>query len=266
MTHAAANGPPGRQEKAFLVTVGAFAAWVVLWTWPWPELARRTLPWALPPLHARVVGSLYAAGAWALWGSLRVQQRAALRLPLLWAVVWTGLLLAVSLRNLDAFDARSSVVWFWWGAYAIFPLWGAALWWRLPRTEAHAPPDRWLALLAVAALALGLGLLGPSAAVLQAWPWPLPPLLAQIYAGPCLACAVVLAAMAHRPDAPGAGLMRTALAVLVALLLLASLLHASLFKAAQPVTWVWACTLALALAALTRSRGRRLPLSGLEAP
>lgn len=245
-----ADGPLRPADRAYLAVVGLFAAWVALWTWPLPDLALRTLPWPVPPLHARVVGSLYLAGTLALWGSLWSPQRSRLRLPVLWAVVWTGVLLLVSLLNLASFDARSSVVWFWWLAYGLFPAWGLWLWRSLPAPRRAGTADRPLALLAGTALALGLVLLLRPPGALHAWPWPLPPLLAQVYAGPCLACAAVLAHLARHPQQPGNRVMVAALAVLVALLLLASALHAPLLPAHRPATWAWWGALAGALGLL----------------
>lgn len=253
------DAPLRPTERAYLVLVSAFALWVVLWTWPWPAESGRALPWTLPPLHARVVGSLYAAGALALLASWRSRRRGTLHGALLLAVVWTGVLLLVSLLNVAQLaDARPQLA-FWWFAYAVFPTWGAWLWWLAPRPPRRAHASR-PGLAAAAALALlGLALLARVPAVLAHWPWPLPPLLAQVYAGPVLACAVLIASLScqapHRDQAP----VRAALALLAALLLLASALHADRLDAAAPGTWLWLAAPALGLLALGRAHALRSP-------
>jgi hypothetical protein len=228
-----------RSHRAYFLAVGLFALWVGLWGYPAPAQVERALPWSVPPLHARFIAAMYLAGAVAMLGSLAARQKAAVRIPLALASIWTGALFIVSMFKLAAFDFAKPQVWFWMGAYLVYPLWGAWLYGRGPRGRRADEADPALLAVAAVCLVLAAALAVAPAPMSRAWPWPLPPLLASIYAGPFLAWGLT-ALMLAREASPEA--RRIALASMLAftlLALLASLMHLKLFHFDGPAAWLW---------------------------
>ena len=133
---------------AYFVVVGLFAAWVGAWGYLAPAQVSRALPWTVPPLHARFIAAMYLAGLLAMGWSLAACRLSVARIPIALAALWTGALLVVSLLHLGDFDFAKPQVWFWFGAYAVFPLWGAWLYLRggaaarRPRPSRAADPMR----------------------------------------------------------------------------------------------------------------------------
>lgn len=251
--------PAATLLRLYCLVVGGFTAWVGFFGFFQPAQILRALPWPLPPLHARVVGALYLSATLFLWLAALSRQRLAGRGVAVIALVWTGALLAVSLLHWRSFDPTRVQVWFWAGAYLVFPV--AAAWlvarsagWPLAdkhrlRHSAVLVPVLTAQGLLYALLAVALGLWPAQAQ--QWWPWPLPPLLAQLYAGPLLGLGVgslMLARRASWPEAVAPLLAQLLFAVLAAL---ASTWHAGVFSARGPsqVLW-WLALAALALAAL----------------
>ena len=243
--------------RAYFVLVGVFALWVGAWGFLAPAEVERALPWKVPPLHARFIAAFYLSGTQAMAWSLLARRGAEIRIPIVLAVLWTGMLFLISLLHLGAFDFARPQVWFWMGAYAVFPLWGG---WLYARVRAFDPPRRQagdVALLALAlpCLAFGAVLLVAPEVMARLWPWPVTPLLARIYAGPFLAygASLWLAAREARPEA-----RRIVVASLLAftlLVLLASLLHERLFHFDGASAWVWFAAFAVAAAVLALRLG-----------
>ncbi|MDQ6638625.1 MAG: hypothetical protein M3Z15_03030 [Pseudomonadota bacterium] len=233
--------------RAYFVLVGLFALWVGTWGLLLPTQVERALPWPVPPLHARFIAAFYLGGALAMALAALARRLAEVRIAIALAVLWTGLLLLVSLLHLDGFDFAKPQVWFWMGAYAVYPLWGAWLYRRAVQTDlpVHRAADPALLAIAAVALAFGAELLLAPAAMVRAWPWPVSPLLAHIYAGPFLAygASALLLAREARPEA-----RRIVLASMLAftlLALLASLLHLRLFHFDMPSAWLWFAAFAI---------------------
>jgi hypothetical protein len=238
--------------RAYFVLVGLFALWVGAWGFLLPAQVDRALPWTVPPLHARFISAFYLGGTLAMALAALARRRADVRIAIALAALWTGLLLLVSLLHLDGFDFTKPQVWFWMGAYAVYPLWGG---WLYARVRTLDPPHRQagdVALLALAlpCMAFGAALLVTPEVMARLWPWPVTPLLAHIYAGPFLAygASLWLAAREARPEA-----RRIVVASLLAftlLVLLASLLHERLFHFDGASAWVWFAVFAVAGAVL----------------
>ena len=232
---------PSSSFRAYFALVGLFALWVGIWGYFVPAEVVRALPWPVPGLHARFIAAMYLAGLLAMLLALAAKTLAEVRIPVALAAIWTGMLLLVSMLHLEAFDFAKPQVWFWMGAYAVFPLWGAWLYFArgAGATATLRPADPVLAAIGVVCLLLAAALLVVPAQVIAAWPWKLPPLLASIYAGPFVAygaCAFMLAREA-RPEA-----RRIVLASMLAfavLALVASFLHLPLFSFAGPSAWFW---------------------------
>lgn len=238
--------------RAYFFLVGLFALWVGGWGFVLPAQVGRALPWTVPPLHARFIAAIYLAGALAMVWSLIAQRVAVVRIPIALAALWTGGLMLISLLHLSEFDFAKPQVWFWMGAYAVYPLWGAWLYFGAGAgsTGQTRRPDPALLIVAAICLLLAAGLLVAPVAMARVWPWAIPPLLANIYAAPFMAygvCALMLAL-----EARGAA-RRIVLASLLAfalLALLASAMHLKLFHFEGPAAWVWFGTFAAAGAVL----------------
>ena len=227
--------------KAYFLLVGLFALWVGVCCYAAPAQVFRALPWTVPPLHARFIAAMYLAGFTAMAWSLVAERLAEVRIPIALASLWTGGLMLVSLLHLGDFDFAKPQVWFWMGAYAVYPLWGAWLYFGAGAGGAASARKPDPALLAVGALCLALAaaLLVAPAARVQAWPWAISPLQANIYFGPFFAwgvCAILLAREA-RPEARR--IVLASMFVFAVLTLLASLLHLKLFHFEGPAAWVW---------------------------
>jgi hypothetical protein len=213
---------PTRSFRAYFVLVGLFALWVGAWGFFVPAEVVRALPWPVPPLHARFIAAIYLAGLLAMVWSLFATRLAEVRIPVALAALWTGALLFVSLLHLGEFDLAKSQVWFWMGAYAVFPLWGAWLYFGAGAGAAARArrPDLLLVGVAALCLLLAAALLIAPGEMVRIWPWKLPPLLASIYAGPFFAYGVS-ALMLAREAAPEA--RRIVLASMLAFTVLALL-------------------------------------------
>lgn len=232
----------GLSFRAYFFLVGLFALWVGVWGYFVPGEVSRALPWTLPPMHARFIAAMYLAGLAAMTLALLARQLATVRIPIALAVVWTGGLFVASMLNLEAFDFAKPQVWFWMGAYAVFPLWGAWLYMRGGAGRTAQPSrsfDAGLVVVAVACLALGVAMLVAPAAVVGFWPWKVTPLLANIYAGPFLAWGVSAWLLARESRRESRRIVLVAMLVFTVLGLLASWLHLALFKFEAPAAWAW---------------------------
>ncbi|MGZ5131197.1 MAG: hypothetical protein ACXWCU_12205 [Caldimonas sp.] len=242
-----------RSFRTYFVVVGLFALWVGVWGFFVPAEVGRALPWLVPPLHARFIAAIYLAGLLAMVQSVAATGLASVRIPIALAALWTGALLLVSLLHLGEFDFAKPQVWFWMGAYAVFPLWGAWLYFAggAARTARSRSPDPALLVVAGVCLLLAAALLLAPAEMVHAWPWKLPPLLASIYAGPFFAYGVCAIMLARESEAEARRIVVTSMLAFTLLALLASLLHLKLFDFARPSPWVWFGALAAGAAALS---------------
>ena len=230
-------------HRAYFVLVGLFALWVGAWGFIAPTEVGRALPWTVPPLHARFIAAMYLAGFTAMLLSLFVRQPGSMRIALVLASVWTGALFVVSLLNLEAFDFAKPQVWFWFAAYAVYPLWGA---WLLGRgrssgraSAAGGRVDALLVVVAVACLVLAAALAFAPAVLAGLWPWKVTPLIAHVYCGPFAAWGFAALLLAREPRRESRRVVLVAMVVFTALTIVASLLHRPLFNFGSPAAWLW---------------------------
>jgi len=101
-----------------------FALWVGIWGYFIPSHVDKAIPWLVPPLHARFLGAMYLSAAAFNLGSILAHYYAEVRIVIRMIVIWTGMLLIVSLFYLGEFDYNHKPVWFWFGAYLVYPLIG----------------------------------------------------------------------------------------------------------------------------------------------
>ena len=242
-----------RAYRAYFVLVGLFALWVGAWGFFVPAEVTRALPWPVPSLHARFIAAIYLAGLLAMILSLFATRMAAVRIPIALAALWTGALFFVSMLHLGDFDFAKPQVWFWLGAYAVFPLSGAWLYFRSGGAAATARTrraDRALVAVAVLCLLLAAALLVVPEEMVRVWPWKLPPLLANIYAGPFFAYGVSAFMLAREAQAESRRIVLVSMLAFTLLVLLASLMHLKLFHFEAFAAWVWFGALAVAGALL----------------
>lgn len=253
-------------HRIYFAAVGAFALWVGIWGYFIPAEVGRALPWPVPPLHARFIGSMYLSGAVLMFGALFRKNLIEVRIALPMAAVWTGMLGLVSFLHLGEFDFAHRPVWFWFFAYVVYPIVGALLFWLYPTAagiQRSNPAPGWLRIC--------LWLIGGVSAVLAIclfvapgfmtgwWPWKISPLLAQIYAGPFLSYAFGALMVAAGTDRRAIGLPLLATAIFALLVLSASVIHAALFTSwsLSAILWFGGFVLAaLVFAAGALSSGR----------
>ena len=234
-----------RLFRAYFALVGLFALWVGAWGYLAPVEVGRALPWAVPPLHARFIAAMYLSGALAmalsLWASRAAGFVAAVRIPVALAALWTGALLVVSLLHLEAFDFGKPQVWFWMGAYAVYPVWGGWLYFACGPAAAaqRRRPDPLLLALAAVCLLLAATLFVLPQVAIRAWPWAISPLLATLYAGPFFAYGASAIALASEARPEARAIVLASMLAFALLTLLASLLHRQLFHADAPSAWLW---------------------------
>lgn len=244
-------------ERVYFAAVGVLAAVIGLPAYLAPAQVDVVLPFAVPPLHARLIGAMYLSGLAIMVGGLLARRWAEVRVVPVIIAIWTGGLLLVTLLHLEAFDFTTMQTRIWFGAYLAYPLIGT---WILVRRRGdeigdepgQVPADwtrRCLTGQGVVLTAVALALLlapGPMAA---GWPWPVTPLLVQIYSAPLLAYGIgsLLLARARTWPEMRIGVVGIGLFALAALA--ASVIHRDLFAAGDPAAWAWFGALA-ALAAL----------------
>ena len=141
------------------------------------------------PINAALLGGLYLAGAASVtfvtwrnrWESTRFF------VPVLVTAGW--LITGVTLVHRDKF-ATDLRFWYWMIVYGVAPLLVLILYWMEERrgaswqaSEPVRPITRWVALITgIAALLLGLSMIWQPQWVIDAWPWPITPLLVRIFA------------------------------------------------------------------------------------
>ena len=252
---------PSPSFRAYFAFVAVFALWVGAWGYVVPAEIVRALPWPVPGLHARFIAAIYLAGLLAMLLALVAKTLAEVRIPIALAAVWTGMLFIVSMLHLDAFDFAKPQVWFWMGAYAVFPLWGAWLYFAkgAGATATRRPADPALLVLGAACVLLAAALLVVPTQMIALWPWKLPPLLASIYAGPFLAWGVASFMLAREADPAARRIVLASLLAFAVLALVASLMHGKLFDFNGNAARVWfgALAVVVAIAALRLVQARR---------
>lgn len=244
-------------QRLYFATIGLLGLWVGLWGTLAPTQADRALPWLVPPLHARFLGAVYLSAALMLAAGLGARRQAEVWVMTLLITLWTGLLMVLSLFHLDAFDWHHTPVWFWFGAYALYPVVG---FWSLrrhggPGHAAQGPAfprqaGQLLGLAGACMVGLALLLLAAPGAAAQAWPWKISPLLAQIYSAPFAAYGVSFLLLRRGRTWPEARIVVRGGAVFTALVLVASVLHRAVFDPGRVATWVWFGAFAAAFALL----------------
>ena len=235
-----------RNQKIYFAAVGLLALWVGIWGYFVPERVDKAIPWLVPPLHARFIGAIYISAVVLMGMSMLAKQYAEVRAPTFIAAMWTGMLFIISLSYLSEFDFSRGPVWFWFGAYILYPIIGFWLTWKYRNTQNDSTGARlpnWIQTyfliqgIVITLLALAL-LLAPDA-MLNVWPWKITRMLAQIYSGPFLAYGLSSLMLSRQQTWPEIRIVAIAFFVLSIGVIFASILHHALFSASNPSTWIW---------------------------
>lgn len=258
-------------QKVFFFSVLALAAWVGYWGMFVPAQVDMALPFKVPPLHARFLGAMYFSGATAMLLSIIAKSWSEVRIIAPMISIWTGFLGVISMLHLEAFNWARTQVWTWFFAYICFPIIAAWLAWR-QRSQTEPTPTRdlstalriYLYIQGGVATAFALGLLFAPQAMTAFWPWKITSILAHIYSAPFLSYGFGSLYAAQQRNWNEARIPAYAILAFTVLVLIASYLHAQLFKFGTPSAWLWfgsfgIATLALALfggiPALRQQRG-----------
>jgi hypothetical protein len=201
------------------------------------------IPLRISPLNARFVAALYVAGGVGVLWAAFARRRSETRLFVIGFGVATALILVLTLVHWSDFMADPlphRPVWIF--DYVVDPLLAlvlvpAAGLWPPRQAVRHRLTPVFVVQAAVFGVLGGVLLVAPDA-IAAGWPWTLPPLLGQLYACFFLTFAVGAAVAARETEERAIRGFTLSSLALMALVLLASLLHLDRFKT-EPVTWLW---------------------------
>ncbi|HLO33113.1 MAG TPA: hypothetical protein VK249_28460 [Anaerolineales bacterium] len=240
-------------HKVYFFAVGFLALWVGFFGFFLPAHVDWALPWIVPPLHARFLGSMYLSGATFMVLCLLANRWYEVRVVLPMVAIWTGMLLIISLFYLGEFNFTKPQPWIWFGAYLAYPL--IALWlaWRYRNVDINPPGIRlpgwahiYLLAQGVVMTVLGLALLFAPNVMASVWPWKITRLLAQLYSAPFLSYGIGSLLLARCRTWAEIRIAVTAMLVFMAGVLIASVIHKGLFSTANLSAWLWFLGFALA--------------------
>jgi hypothetical protein len=239
-----------------------------------PSVLRAIWPWSLPPFNAAYLGGVYLAALTAAALLVRSGRWSPARVVVPMILVFTVVVLAVSLLHLDRFERGSPSTWLWFVLYLGIPANAAYHVWRyrgLPPAGERRPGTLWRVVLPVQVVALGaygVALLFAPAAAGAFWPWPVDVFHAQVYSAaffaPALGALLLLRAVAPA-EARAVGLSQAALGALpvVGLVAVDTTLHRVDWTAGG--TWLWLglhaalAAVGAALVVASRPARRRAP-------
>jgi hypothetical protein len=134
-------------------------------------------PWVLTPFNAGFLGALYLTAAVATCTLSLVPRWSPARVILPMILVFTAIVLLVSLLYLDRFVLNSPSTWLWFGLYIIIPLNSAYHLWlyrRLPPVDTRPLPIWYRNLIRVEVVIFtlyGIALFVAPSAFSAFWPW-----------------------------------------------------------------------------------------------
>jgi hypothetical protein len=214
-----------------------------------PAVLASMFDWlVLPPLHARFVGAIYAYGAAFMVGCLFARYQGEVRWASPLIAVWTGMLFIISILHLSAFNFARVPVWVWFASYLIYPLVAIVIAWRrrsaasggdLPGPSLPGWAQGFLVVQGAVVTILAVALFFAPTLIASVWPWPVTPLLAQMYAGPLLSYGLGSLLFARERAWLAVRAVAPAMLVFTVATLAASILHRGLFSAADLADWLW---------------------------
>ena len=235
-----------REHKIYFFAVGFLALWVGFFGFFLPTHVDWALPWLVPPLHARFLGSMYLSGATFMVLSLFAGRWSEVRVVLPMIAIWTGMLFIISLFYLGEFNFAKPQPWIWFGAYLAYPLIAVWLAWRYRNVDTvpmGAALPGWARVYLFAqgmvAIVLGLALLFAPNFMASVWPWKITQLLAQLYSAPFLSYGIGSLLLSRCQTWSEVRIPVTATLVFAVGVLIASVIHRALFSAADFSDWLW---------------------------
>lgn len=238
--------PVTNGQRIYFGAVGLLALWVGVWGYFIPTRVDQAIPWLVPPLHARFLGSMYLSGMTFMIGGLLSRYYAEVRVMIRVILIWTGMLFVVSLFYLNEFDYSRTQVWIWFGAYIIYPLIALWLMWNDRNLHENIRGDNlpawvrgYLMAQGIIVTLLALALLLFPDFMVTVWPWNITRLLAQIYSAPFLAYGLSSLMISRLKTWDEIRVVVTATFVFAFGVLLASIIHRALFSLANISTWIW---------------------------
>jgi hypothetical protein len=239
-------------QKTFYGFVLALAAMIGIWGLFFPAQVLQVLPFSVPPLHSRFLGSMYLSGATFMGLNILAKQWAEVRVVTPMIAIWTGMLGIISLFHLSAFDWERVQVWVWFFAYISFPLIAAWIAWqqRSQNTPTEGLPlsdylRTYLYLQGGLLTLLALSLLIAPSWMVTLWPWKITPILAHIYGAPFLSYGLGSLYVVSQQTWQEVRIVIYATLVFMVGVLLASLHHIKLFDFGIFATWLWFCGFAI---------------------
>ena len=233
-------------HRAYFFVVVWFTLWVGFFGFFRPEEILRALPWPIPPLHARFIGSFYLSATVFLTLSMIARTLLEVRTIVIMAFTWTGWLLGITFLHWETFDFSRPQPWFWVFAYITFPIAAAWLSWAGPaRPEpdsSNALPSwavHYLRFQGVLLVLLAAACFFAPSWVASIWPWKISTFLAQVYSGPTLAYGVAGLVLAAHKNWPETRIPALGTFVFAALALVGSCRHLALFTVGSPSKLVW---------------------------
>jgi len=152
-----------------------------------PHRALGDWPWVSGPFNMRFIGAVYLTSLVAVIVVLAVPRWAPGRVALPMLVVFTNLILLLSIVYIDRFDFGRGGTWAWFLLYIAIPVSATYYWWRfrrLPPADPTPVPPAWRSYFLAAAIVLGLygiGLLIAPRTLTDFWPWPIDDLHGRLY-------------------------------------------------------------------------------------
>ena len=251
--------------KLYFAAVGALALWVGYWGFFAPADVATAIPWSVPPLHARFLGSMYLSGALMMGGCIMARTWCEVRVIVPMISIWTGFLFIVSLLHLEEFDPALTQTAVWFGAYLLYPL--IAILFAGRHRGGGGDPDHvadlagWLGpylnLQGVILTVFGLMLLLLTPVMVPAWPWKITPLLANLYAAPFLSYGIGSLMLARERSWAHIRIGIAGTLLFAACVLGASIVHRALFSPADIADWLWFTAFAAGVAALAYAMSGR---------
>jgi hypothetical protein len=236
-------------QRIFFAVICAAALLVAILGLFNPNYLASIFTWLeLPPLHARFVGAIYAFGAVFMAGCLAARYQAEVR----WAVqligIWTGMLLIISLLNLNAFDFGLLPVQIWFASYIIYPF--ISFWMTLQQPDLMKTGDLpgprlagwargFLLLQGIVFALLAVLLFFAPAFMTTVWPWNVTEVLAQMYAGPLLAYGLGSLLFSRQETWLGVRSILPGMLVFTGATIIISFLHIGLFSFAEVPDLLW---------------------------
>jgi hypothetical protein len=242
-----------------------------------PAVIGSIWPWPLTPFNAAFLGAVYSASLVSAAALTVIGRWSPARIVVPMILVFTAIVLFVSLANLDRFSPGWPV-WLWFFLYLALPInaaWHVWLYRGLPPADPGLPTPGFRAVLLIASGIFGLyglALLIAPEAVGNLWPWPIDAFHGRLYSVTFLTPAIglyVLSRAASWAELWTMGLTLLALGLLAVFGLAVTDVRTDRIDWAGPSTWSYVVPFGLVVAlgfGLCRmARQRRRPVGPLAA-